>query len=189
MGWELRVWTEWHGLHWPVGSESLWERKSALGWAFLGISGKWSKEIQPALFVCSRAAPTAYRGSKARGLIGAVAAGLHHIHSNVGSALSLQPTTTAHGNVISLTHWARPGIKPATSWFLVGFTNHWDMMGTPQPAFWLRLMQHLGVAEPERGGKPDSWHQQDGTRVPSGPRCCCKPAGAGSELVWMVRWA
>ena len=115
MGWELRVWTEWHGLHWPVGSESLWERNSPLGWAFLGISGKWSKEIQPAFFVFSRAAPTAYRGSKARGLIGAVAAGLHHIHSNVGSALSLQPTTTAHGNVIALTHWARPGTFIRTS--------------------------------------------------------------------------
>ena len=29
--------------------------------------------------------------------------------------------TTAHGNTRSLTHWARPGIKLATSWFLVGF--------------------------------------------------------------------
>ena len=29
--------------------------------------------------------------------------------------------TTAQGNAGSLTHWARPGIKPATSWFLVGF--------------------------------------------------------------------
>ena len=27
--------------------------------------------------------------------------------------------TTAHGNARSLVHWARPGIKPATSWFLV----------------------------------------------------------------------
>ena len=28
--------------------------------------------------------------------------------------------TTAHGNTGSLTHWGRPGIEPATSWFLVG---------------------------------------------------------------------
>ena len=27
----------------------------------------------------------------------------------------------AHGNAGSLTHWVRPGIKPETSWFLVGF--------------------------------------------------------------------
>ena len=36
-------------------------------------------------FVFSRAAPVAYGGFQPRGLIGAVAAGLHHSHSNVGS--------------------------------------------------------------------------------------------------------
>ena len=35
----------------------------------------------------------AYGGSQARGLIGAVAAGLHHSHSNVGSELSAAYTT------------------------------------------------------------------------------------------------
>ena len=39
--------------------------------------------------------------------------------------------TTAHGNTESLTHWARPGIEPSTSWFPVGFINHWAMTGTP----------------------------------------------------------
>ena len=39
--------------------------------------------------------------------------------------------TTAHGNVGSSTHWVRPGIKPTTPWFLVGFINHWAMTGTP----------------------------------------------------------
>ena len=33
-----------------------------------------------------------YGGSQARGQIGAVAAGLHHSHSNAGSELCLQPT-------------------------------------------------------------------------------------------------
>ena len=42
--------------------------------------------------VFSRAAPTAYRGSQARGLIGAVAANLHHSHSNAGSEPRLRPT-------------------------------------------------------------------------------------------------
>ena len=32
--------------------------------------------------------------------------------------------TTAHGNTRSLTQWARPGIEPTTSWFLVGFIYH-----------------------------------------------------------------
>ena len=31
--------------------------------------------------------------------------------------------TTVHGNAGSLTHWARPVIKPATSWFLIGFVS------------------------------------------------------------------
>ena len=43
--------------------------------------------------------------------------------------------TTAHGNTGSLTHWTRPGIEPATSWFLVKFINHWATMGTPGSCF------------------------------------------------------
>ena len=39
-----------------------------------------------------RAAPEAYGGSQARGPIGAVAASLHHSHSNVGSKPCLRPT-------------------------------------------------------------------------------------------------
>ena len=37
------------------------------------------------LFAFSRAAPVACGGSQARGLIGAIAAGLHQSHSNAGS--------------------------------------------------------------------------------------------------------
>jgi len=43
-------------------------------------------------FAISWAAPTAYGGSQARGLIGAVAASLHQSHSNAGSEPRLQPT-------------------------------------------------------------------------------------------------
>ena len=39
--------------------------------------------------------------------------------------------TTTHGNAGLLTHWARAGTEPATSWFLVGFVNHWSTLGTP----------------------------------------------------------
>ena len=31
--------------------------------------------------------------------------------------------TTAHGNTRSLTHWARPGMEPTSSWILVGFIS------------------------------------------------------------------
>ena len=44
------------------------------------------------LFAFSRAAPVAYGGSQTRGLIGAVAAGLCHSHSNTRSKLRLWPT-------------------------------------------------------------------------------------------------
>ena len=44
------------------------------------------------LFVFSRAAPGAYGGSQARGLITTVATGLHHSHSNAGSEPHLWPT-------------------------------------------------------------------------------------------------
>ena len=40
----------------------------------------------------SWAAPTAYGGSQARGQIGAVAASLHHSHSNARSEPRLRPT-------------------------------------------------------------------------------------------------
>ena len=44
------------------------------------------------LFAFSGAAPAAFGDSQARGLIGAVAAGLHHSHSNAGSKPHLRPT-------------------------------------------------------------------------------------------------
>ena len=62
-----------------------------------------------------RPAPVAHGGSQTRGLIGAASASLRHSHSNARS----------------LTPWVRPGIKPATSWFLVRFINHWAATGTP----------------------------------------------------------
>ena len=39
--------------------------------------------------------------------------------------------TTAHCNAGSLTHWARPGIEPTTSWFLVRFISsllQWELI-------------------------------------------------------------
>ena len=45
------------------------------------------------LFFFFRSALAAYGGSQARGLIGAIAAGLHHSHSNARSEPRLPPTT------------------------------------------------------------------------------------------------
>ena len=65
-----------------------------------------------------RASPMAHGSSQARGWIQAIAAGIHYSHSNTRSKLWLTHTT-AHSNAGSVTHWARPGIEPTTSWFLV----------------------------------------------------------------------
>ena len=43
------------------------------------------------LFAISRATPAAYGDSQARGLVGALAAGLHHSHSNMISKPYLKP--------------------------------------------------------------------------------------------------
>ena len=66
----------------------------------------------------------AYGGSQARGLIRATYScwstpqpQQHHIRA------AYSTYTTAHGNTGSLTHWVRPGIEPAISWFLVGFIS------------------------------------------------------------------
>ena len=40
--------------------------------------------------------------------------------------------TTAHGNARSLTHRARPGLEPASSWMLTGLVNRWAPTGVPR---------------------------------------------------------
>ena len=72
--------------------------------------------------------PQAYGGR-----IYAVAAGLCHSHSNMGSELGLRATyTTAQGDTRSLSHWGRPGMDPTSSWMLVRLVNCWATMGTPR---------------------------------------------------------
>ena len=55
------------------------------------------------VFCLFRAAPAAYGGSQARGLIGAVAAGLHHSYKQCQSQATSAAYITAHGNTGSLT--------------------------------------------------------------------------------------
>ena len=54
--------------------------------------------------------------------------------------------TTAHGNTGSITHWARPGVEPETSWFLVGFVNHCAKTGTPYSPYF-----HISTLIPQIG--------------------------------------
>ena len=63
----------------------------------------------------------AYEISQARGQFGAADAALHHSSQQHQIWASSENYTAAQGNAGSLTHWARPGIEPTSSWVLVGF--------------------------------------------------------------------
>ena len=52
--------------------------------------------------------------------------------------------TTAHGNTRSLTHWARPGIKPTSSWMLVGFVTAEPQWELP-PCMNYFIQQEMGL--------------------------------------------
>ena len=67
--------------------------------------------------------PLACGGSRARGPIGATAASLHCGQSNARFKPCLWPTPQLMAIGGFLTHWTRPGIKPATSCFLVRFVS------------------------------------------------------------------
>ena len=90
------------------------------------------------LFCLFRAAPVANGGSQASGLIRATAAGLCHSHGNARSEPHLWPTPQLTAmpdpsRICDLHHssqqcqilnpLSRPGIKPTSSWFLVGFIS------------------------------------------------------------------
>ena len=52
--------------------------------------------------------------------------------TTVRSKPRLQPTSQLMAMPDPLTHWARSGIKPASSWILGGFLIHWATTGTPE---------------------------------------------------------
>ena len=108
-----------------------------------GVSGGggwwwWLQQLQRCwwillllIILLFRATPAAYGSSQTRGPIGVTAASLHHSHGHLRIQATSSIYTTAHIKARSLTHWVRPGIKPASSWILVGFINRWATKGTP----------------------------------------------------------
>ena len=66
----------------------------------------------------------AYGGSQAGGPIGAVDASLHQNHSSVESEPHLPPTPQLTATPDPQPTEARQGIKPVSSWMLVGFLDH-----------------------------------------------------------------
>ena len=75
----------------------------------------WNTSVCHVFFFIAKHA--AYGNSWAGGRIRVAAAGLCQIQT-----MSVT-YTTAHGNVGSLTHWARPGMEPAALWILVRFVT------------------------------------------------------------------
>ena len=73
------------------------------------------------LFSLFRVAPKANGGSQVRGRVGAAAIAYATAIRDPSHICDLY--TTAHSNAGSLTHWKRPGIKPMSSWILVGFVS------------------------------------------------------------------
>ena len=82
--------------------------------------------------------------SKARGLIGAAAAGLHNSESNMISKPYLWPMPAACSNTGFLTGWASPWIKPIYPWILVKFLTCWATTGTTR-YFWSKLGKNFGM--------------------------------------------
>ena len=69
------------------------------------------------------AVPMACGGSQTRGPVGAQLPAYATATATKDLSRVCATYTTAHGNAGSLTHSTRPGIEPATSWFLVGFIS------------------------------------------------------------------
>ena len=65
----------------------------------------------------------AHVASQARSRIRAVAASLHHSHSNatLSRVYDLHHSSQQHAGY--LTYWSRPGMEPSISWFLVRFVS------------------------------------------------------------------
>ena len=75
---------------------------------------------------------------------------------------------TAHCNARSLTHCVRPGIKPTSSWILVGFIFHCATMGTPVLLFLLCVgISRISIAEFTIDCLPsyNNWHKRSYRRV------------------------
>ena len=73
---------------------------------------------------------SACRSSQAGALIGAVATGLRHSHSDTGAEPRLQPTPQQQRQILNPLSQARD--RSATSWFLVGFIST-----EPRQELWL----------------------------------------------------
>ena len=97
-------------------------------WIFFSFSSP------PFFFGLFRAVPVAYGSSKARGWIRAMPQPQQR-----GIQAGSSNYITAQGNTGFLIHWARPGIKPASSWILIGFITTEPLRELPKWIFWWKV--------------------------------------------------
>ena len=83
-------------------------------------------------FFSFKVTPMTYGSSLARGWIRATYSCWPMPQPKQHEIQAFSTTYTAtHSNTRSLTHWARPGMKPASSWVLVGFVStvsQWELI-------------------------------------------------------------
>ena len=79
-----------------------------------------------------RTTPVAYGSSQARGLNQSYSCWPTPQPQQRQIRATSETFTTAQGNIGSLTHWARPGIKYMSSWILVGFVSTAPQQIPPQ---------------------------------------------------------
>ena len=113
----------------------------------------------------------------ARGQIRAAAANLHHSHQPHQIQAASATYAAACGNSGSLTHWARPGIDPASSWTLCQIPNLLSHNGNYWRYFlivanWWKCSWHLAArnqrcysAKQSPTGKNLSTHNVSGAAV------------------------
>ena len=115
-----------HCLHWSSGTMNV-----IMLLKFLMLHIQLCNHFKFFVFVFFRTTSVAYANSQARGLMGAVAAGLLHSHSNTRSEPHLRPTPQFTATPDPLNHWARPGIESESSWIVVRFVTAepwWELL-------------------------------------------------------------
>ena len=87
-------------------------------------------------FCLFRASPTAHGGSQARSRIGAIAASIHHSHSNVGFRATSATYTTAHNNAGSFDPLSKARDWTCILWMLVRFISTEPLKEIRPLSFW-----------------------------------------------------
>ena len=94
--------------------------------------------------------------------------------------------TMSHSNTRSLNHWARPGIKPASSCILIGFINCWAMKGKlPQ---WHFELGRRNADEEEFGDRLQRYNHWEKIRFSHWEKDSFLLEKLCESLFYLLRW-